>query len=125
VWYPEGPTGLLGQVYFLLTVIQMLPPSIQPYLIMYIYQESWRSVLQPSTYTRLQGLHTWTIIVLSGVMSVFIPVLGVMGWHMTTEEWFADDSFALTLLYTVYVITLLGYALQCVSMTVLWCMSFR
>ncbi|GIQ91231.1 hypothetical protein KIPB_014390, partial [Kipferlia bialata] len=94
---------------------------------MYIYQESWKSVLQPSTYTTLKRVQTRTILVLGTVLCLALCAVMYMGYDLTFDEWYLSPKGdkALFVLNVTYVLVLGGYTVQCISMTVLWALSYR
>ncbi|GIQ87725.1 hypothetical protein KIPB_009822, partial [Kipferlia bialata] len=124
--YPTGVEGVPAMIYRTAYALQTVPPSLQPLWLMYIYQESWKSVLQPATYSRLHRIHTRLIVCVGSLITVGMLVITVRGGTMDFEEKYGSGVNGLFLvLYSTYILTLLGYALLCVSMTVLWVKAYK
>ncbi|GIQ81946.1 hypothetical protein KIPB_002994, partial [Kipferlia bialata] len=119
----RGLSPILADVYSVCQTLYVLPPSLQPLMVMYIYQESWKSVLQPSTYTRLKPIHTRLLLVLGALITAGQVYVTITAQGVSLEEWYTSDVF--TVLYCVYAVTLGVYAMQCISMTVLWVMAYK
>ncbi|GIQ90769.1 hypothetical protein KIPB_013690, partial [Kipferlia bialata] len=90
---------------------------------MYIYQESWKSVLQPSTYTRLKTIHTSTLLALGMFMVVARVYVTVYSQRVSPEEYYSSSVF--TVFNLLYLLTMVHYALECVCMSVLWGMAYK
>ncbi|GIQ84750.1 hypothetical protein KIPB_006301 [Kipferlia bialata] len=119
--YPSTANGMAARrASVALDVIHIIPPSIQPLLIMYIYQASWKSVLQPSSYSKFQRVHTRVIVTLTSLIVIGLLAFLVVGIQDPTVY----DTGSV-LLYTVYAFNVVAYVLECTSMTVLWAKSLK
>ncbi|GIQ85912.1 hypothetical protein KIPB_007662 [Kipferlia bialata] len=101
-------------------VLYIVPQTIQPLLIMYIYQESWRSVLQSTTYPRFARIQT---LVIWAISAVIVADAGYILYIQLSTETDTADAILIYPSYIVFGCMCLTIVLQCISLTVLWAKS--